>query len=201
MQGSGRRFHFLRMPHIAGWQCWTLFLHQGPWVSTACAASGSSPLTTSLCRPIRRARSSILTNGSSPRRPDVSISSPIAKYASCSWTHGSQKGMPLIFTTAGRRQGRSVLLRTWHSVSSVVSVKIISLPPAIQRARVQQGSHLYRYVLGGTRLLPSVASVRCARPRQEDRAPGISALEGKHSQRVPYSVRIARYLREPHQTP
>jgi hypothetical protein len=36
----------------------------------------------------------------------------MVKYASCSQAHGPQKGTSPIFTTAGRRQGRSVPLRT-----------------------------------------------------------------------------------------
>ena len=49
------------------------------------------------------------------------VSSPMAKYASCSRAHGSQKGMPLISTTAGLRQGLSVLLLTWHSPGFLVA--------------------------------------------------------------------------------
>src|SRR5215203_4915845 len=46
----------------------------------------------------------------------------MAKYDSCSRAHRSQKGTPWISTTARRRQGRSVLLPTWHSPSFVASV-------------------------------------------------------------------------------
>src|ERR687894_1723884 len=46
----------------------------------------------------------------------------MAKYDSCSRAHRSQKGTPRISTTARRRQGRSVLLPTWHSPSFVASV-------------------------------------------------------------------------------
>ena len=49
------------------------------------------------------------------------VSSPMAKYASCSRAHGSQKGMPLISTTAGLRHGLSVLLLTWHSPGFLVA--------------------------------------------------------------------------------
>jgi hypothetical protein len=49
----------------------------------------------------------------------------MAKYASCSRAHGLQKGMPLTFTIAGRRQGIFVPLRTLHccSCSLVVLIK------------------------------------------------------------------------------
>src|SRR5215207_3610166 len=46
----------------------------------------------------------------------------MAKYDSCSRAHRSQKGTPWISTTARRRQGRSVLLPTWHSPSFVASI-------------------------------------------------------------------------------
>ena len=46
----------------------------------------------------------------------------MAKYDSCARAHRSQKGTPWISTTARRRQGRSVLLPTWHSPSFVASV-------------------------------------------------------------------------------
>src|SRR5215204_6725098 len=49
------------------------------------------------------------------------VSSPMAKYASCSRAHASQKDMPLISTTAWWRQGLSVLLLTWHSPSFLVA--------------------------------------------------------------------------------
>jgi hypothetical protein len=39
---------------------------------------------------------------------------------SCSRAQGSQKDMPLTFTTAGRRQGLSVPLRTLHCCSCLV---------------------------------------------------------------------------------
>ena len=45
----------------------------------------------------------------------------MAKYASCSRAHRSQKGMPRISTTAWRGQGRSVLLPTWHCPSFFVA--------------------------------------------------------------------------------
>src|SRR5687767_2703776 len=38
----------------------------------------------------------------------------MAKYASCSRAHASQKGIPRISTSARPRQGLSVLLRTWQ---------------------------------------------------------------------------------------
>src|SRR5215207_8639205 len=45
----------------------------------------------------------------------------MAKYDSCSPAHCSQKGTPQISTTARRRQGRSVLLPTWHCPSFFVA--------------------------------------------------------------------------------
>src|SRR5215207_8908335 len=45
----------------------------------------------------------------------------MAKYASCSRAHRSQKGMPRISTTAWRGQGLSVLLPTWHTPSFFVA--------------------------------------------------------------------------------
>src|SRR5919112_6743380 len=45
----------------------------------------------------------------------------MAKYASCSRAHCSQKGMPRISTTAWRGQGWSVLLPTWHIPSFFVA--------------------------------------------------------------------------------
>src|SRR3712207_592918 len=58
----------------------------------------------------------------------------MAKYASCSQAHCSQKGTPRISITAWRGQGRSVLLPTWHcpgflgalvfSTSSITTVRV-----------------------------------------------------------------------------
>src|SRR5215211_6547513 len=45
----------------------------------------------------------------------------MAKYASCSRAHRSQKGTPQISTTAWRGQGWSVLLPTWHIPSFFVA--------------------------------------------------------------------------------
>ena len=45
----------------------------------------------------------------------------MAKYASCSRAHCSQKGTPKISTTAKRGQGWSVLLPTWHCPSFFVA--------------------------------------------------------------------------------
>ena len=45
----------------------------------------------------------------------------MAKYASCSRAHCSQKGTPQISTTAWRGQGWSVLLPTWHCPSFFVA--------------------------------------------------------------------------------
>jgi hypothetical protein len=63
-----------------------------------------------------------------PREPRVSscVSSPKAKYASCSWVHGSQKGIPRISTTAEREQGFPVLLRTWHGPGFVALLECLS---------------------------------------------------------------------------
>src|SRR5918993_1583301 len=49
------------------------------------------------------------------------VSSPMAKYASCSRAHASQKGIPRISTSARRRQGLSVLLRTWQDPDVLVA--------------------------------------------------------------------------------
>jgi hypothetical protein len=46
----------------------------------------------------------------------------MAKYASCSRAQGSQKGTPLTFTTAGRRQESIVSLRTLHRSCLVVAL-------------------------------------------------------------------------------
>jgi hypothetical protein len=48
------------------------------------------------------------------------VSSPIAKYASCSQAQASQKGIPRIYTTARWRHGLCVLLRTWQRSGFVV---------------------------------------------------------------------------------
>src|SRR5215207_623012 len=63
----------------------------------------------------RRILSSASASGL-PRKPCATscVSSPIAKYASCSQAHASQKGIPRISTAARRGQGLSVLLRTWQ---------------------------------------------------------------------------------------
>src|SRR5215210_2803602 len=61
-----------------------------------------------------------------PWRPRASscVSSPMAKYASCSRAHGLQKATLRISTSARRGQGLSVLLRTWQGPGIVfVSVK------------------------------------------------------------------------------
>src|SRR5829696_4677354 len=65
------------------------------------------------------------------RRPSVSsscVSSPMAKYASCSRAHGPQKATPKISTSALRRQGLSVILRTWQGSGLVTSVNEPSVP-------------------------------------------------------------------------
>jgi hypothetical protein len=48
----------------------------------------------------------------------------MAKYASCSRAHGTQKATPRICTTAPRGQGLSVLLRTWQAAGIAASVII-----------------------------------------------------------------------------
>src|SRR5215212_10207141 len=67
-----------------------------------------------------------------PRASSSCVSSPMAKYASCSRAHGPQKGIPRISTSAPRRQGLSVLLRTWQGTCFVIaSVKEIPCPTAL----------------------------------------------------------------------
>lgn len=101
--------------------------------STASDSKGLSPRFDALMirlTSFHRARSGIPANGplQRPRRFCCSrtalvscacVSSPIAKYASCSRAHRSQKGTPRILTAAERGQGRSVSLRTWHGPSSL----------------------------------------------------------------------------------
>src|SRR5215216_6746060 len=69
------------------------------------------------------------------RRSCVSscVSSPMAKYASCSRAHGPQKATPRISTTAGRGQGLFVLLRTWHGTPIIASVKKTPLRKLLDR--------------------------------------------------------------------
>src|SRR4028118_625729 len=68
------------------------------------------------------------TSGSLLRPCASWVSVPIAKYASCSRAHPSQKGMPWISTTARCRQAFSVLLRIWQGPAFVVDwVKRASL--------------------------------------------------------------------------
>src|SRR5919199_3867569 len=82
----------------------------------------------------RRSRFSTSTNSLLPEPCVLScVSSPMAKYASCSRAHGSQKATPLISTTAWRWQGLSVLLRTSHKTASFASVKE---PPSCERQPV-----------------------------------------------------------------
>ena len=49
------------------------------------------------------------------------MSSPIAKYASCSRAQASQKDIPRISTTARCKHGLCVLLRTWQGTGLVVA--------------------------------------------------------------------------------
>src|SRR5215204_4339835 len=49
------------------------------------------------------------------------VSSPMAKYASCSRAHGPQKVTPRTSTSACRGQGLPVLLRTWQGTCFVVA--------------------------------------------------------------------------------
>src|SRR5918995_2057831 len=74
------------------------------------------------------------------------VSSPMAKYTSCWRAHGPQKATPKISTSARRRQGLSVLLRTWQRPGFVTSVKEPSDPQLLDRllegvARAE-GGHL-----------------------------------------------------------
>src|SRR5215213_10296330 len=57
-------------------------------------------------------------------RPSSCVSSPIAKYDSCSRAHGPQKATPRISTSALRGQGFSVLLRTWQEGPCCVTASI-----------------------------------------------------------------------------
>src|SRR5829696_5304020 len=67
-----------------------------------------------------------------PRRRCVSsssVSSPMAKYASCWRAHGPQKATPRISTSARRGQGLCVLMCTWQGPGFVIaSVKEPSVP-------------------------------------------------------------------------
>src|SRR5215210_1068523 len=84
-------------------------------------------LSASRLRSVLPARSRrILSNASASdllRRSRASscVSSPMAKYASCWRAHAPQKATPRISTSARRRQGLSVLLRTWQVPNFVVS--------------------------------------------------------------------------------
>src|SRR5215218_7928047 len=70
----------------------------------------------------RRILSSASASGLLPKRCASScVSSPMAKYASCSRAHASQKGIPRISTSARPRQGLSVLLRTWQGPGCVIA--------------------------------------------------------------------------------
>src|SRR5918995_2631300 len=54
-------------------------------------------------------------------RSSSCVSSPMAKYDSCSRAHGPQKATPRISTSALRRQGLVVLLRTWQGTGFVAA--------------------------------------------------------------------------------
>src|SRR5215204_366418 len=92
------------------------------------------------------------------RRPRFScVSSPMAKYASCSRAHGPHMGTPRISTSACRVQGLSVLLRTWQGPGfAIASGKEIPALRPLDRlfegvARAEGGNLLGRdlYLLTG----------------------------------------------------
>ena len=99
------------------------------------AASGSWLPSVRRLRLIRRNHSSMSTSDSSSSShvEEAPVISPIAKYASCSRAHGSQKGTPLTSTTAGRRHGSFVLLRTLHCFLCLV-VALIKRPSFLRCA-------------------------------------------------------------------
>src|SRR5215207_2951477 len=70
------------------------------------------------CRFLSSTSASVLLRRS---RASSCVSSPMAKYASCWRARGPQKATPRISTSARRRQGLSVLLRTWQVPDFVVS--------------------------------------------------------------------------------
>ena len=69
----------------------------------------------------RRSLSSTSASGLLRRLCFPSVSSPMAKYASCWRAHGPQKATPRISTSARRGQGLCVLMRTWQGASFVVA--------------------------------------------------------------------------------
>src|SRR5829696_8163311 len=98
------------------------------------------------------------------RRPCVSsssVSSPMAKYTSCSRAHGLQKATPRISTSARRGQGLSVLLRTWQDPGTIDSVKKL-LDRLFEGLARAEGRNLLRrdlHLLAGLRVpaLPCLA--------------------------------------------
>jgi len=78
----------------------------------------------------RRFLSSILASVLLRRsRASSCVSSPMAKYTSCSRAHGPQKATPRISTSALRGQELSVLLRTWQGPGIIASIKKTPRPP------------------------------------------------------------------------
>src|SRR5215213_9385169 len=124
-----------RFWRFSGWLCLAFRRRKMPGLSTLGRSRRLAAARSSLRW--RRIPSSISPSVSpsdllsgSPRRSRVSscVSSPMAKYASCSRAHASQKGIPRISTTAWWGHGLCVLLRTWQAPSCVTaSIKRTSL--------------------------------------------------------------------------
>src|SRR5215210_6671662 len=70
-----------------------------------------------------------------PQGPSDSscVSSPMAKYSSCSLAHGPQKATPRISSSARRGQGLAVLLRTWHATGIGA---LLNKPPSYEVRRL-----------------------------------------------------------------
>src|ERR671910_3465513 len=105
-----------------------------------------SVLLVCLCRFLSSTTASVLLPRS---RASSYVSSPMAKYTSCWRAHGPQKATPKISTSARRRQGLSVLLRTWQCPGFVTSVNEPSVPQLLDRllegvARAEGGNLLGR---------------------------------------------------------
>src|SRR5215218_2596888 len=127
------------------------------------------------CRMIFSASASALL-----RRPSVSscVSSPMAKYACCSWAHAPQKATPRISISARRGQGLSVLLRTWQGAGFVIaSVNEIPYPTALDCllegvARAEGGNLLGRdlHLLAGLGIsaLPGLTLLNGELPEARD---------------------------------
>src|SRR5918995_2849543 len=89
-----------------------------------------SVLLVCLCRFLSSTTASGLLQRS---RSSSCVSSPMAKYTSCLRAHGPQNATPRISTSARRRQGLSVLLRTWQVPGFVTSVNEPSVPQLLDR--------------------------------------------------------------------